>query len=189
MHVRRLARRWPYTANTSPGALPEHPIRSPPEEVILLDRFAGEVSEDEHQGDMFHAYVQRFGTEDHTLEQLLASADAAPIEQRRPVLLQGELANPYRLRDINMGPLPVLTVRLEGICRTWADGLDPRDTYPGVHHVTWPVLRVGGSALTLVWPPKTNSNGFETGWITGFARHGVRSNSLRVAFVSSTMQD
>ena len=49
-----------------------------------------------------------------------------------------------------MGPLPLLPVRLEGICRTWADGLDPRDAYPGIHHVTlartpgwWEVSHVG----------------------------------------------
>ncbi|MGB0515722.1 MAG: hypothetical protein ACPGKR_02125 [Poseidonia sp.] len=129
-------RRWPYSANNSPLALPERPILFTPEEVVLLDGFAGEVSNDELRGDALQAYVRRFGTTNHSLEELLASANAAPLEQRRPILLQGELANPYRLRDINMGPLPLLTVRLEGICRTWADGLDPRDTYPGVHHVT-----------------------------------------------------
>ena len=37
-------RRWPYSANNSPLALPEHPILFTPDEVVLLDRFAGDVS-------------------------------------------------------------------------------------------------------------------------------------------------
>ena len=32
--------------------------------------------------------------------------------------------------------MPIIPVRLEGICRTWADNLDPWDIQPGIHHVT-----------------------------------------------------
>ena len=32
--------------------------------------------------------------------------------------------------------MPIIPVRLEGICRTWADNLDARDIQPGIHHVT-----------------------------------------------------
>ena len=129
-------RRWPYSANNSPLALPEHPILFTSKDVVLLDDFAGEVSDEVLQGADLSAYFKRFGGRSTSLDGVLAGENAPPIDERRPILLQGELANPYRLQDINIGPLPVLTVRLEGLCRTWADGLDPRDAYPGVHHVT-----------------------------------------------------
>ena len=58
------------------------------------------------------------------------------LSKRRPLLIAGELANPYRLCDIMAPDLPIIPVRLEGVCRTWADNLDPRDIQPGVHHVT-----------------------------------------------------
>jgi hypothetical protein len=32
--------------------------------------------------------------------------------------------------------MPIIPVRLEGVCRTWADNLDSRDIQPGIHHVT-----------------------------------------------------
>ena len=117
--------------------------------MVLLDGFAGDVLNDGLRGDAFQAYVRRFGTTKHSLEELLASANAAPLEQRRPILLQGELANPYRLRDINMGPLPLLTVRLRASAERgltdWTQGY-----LSGVHHVTlartpgwWERLHIG----------------------------------------------
>ncbi len=129
-------RRWPYASNNSPLALPEHPLLFTSNEVILLDDFHGEMSDEVLGGPTLKSYFKRFGAKNSSLDELLAKENAPLIDERRPILLQGELANPYRLQDINMGPLPLLTVRLEGICRTWADGLDPRDAYPGVHHVT-----------------------------------------------------
>jgi len=129
-------RRWPYSANNSPLALPEHPVLFTSDEVMLLDGFQGEAGDEVLHGSTLKAYLKRFGTTTKSLDELLSEASAPSVEERRPILLQGELANPYRLQDIGIGPLPLLTVRLEGICRTWADGLDPRDAYPGVHHVT-----------------------------------------------------
>ena len=129
-------RRWPYSANNSPLALPEHPVLFTSNEVMLLDGFHGEAGDEVLQGPTLKAYLKRFGTTTKSLDELLSEASAPLVEERRHILLQGELANPYRLQDIGIGPLPLLTVRLEGICRTWADGLDPRDAYPGVHHVT-----------------------------------------------------
>ena len=43
-------RRWPYSANNSPLALPEHPILFTSKEVVLLDDFAGEMSDEVLQG-------------------------------------------------------------------------------------------------------------------------------------------
>ena len=129
-------RLWPYSGNNSPLPLPEHPILFTQNEVVTLAHFEGTPGNEPLDGLALKAYASRYGTADMSLEALLQSHHAPGLDERRPVLLQGELANPYRLQDMNMGPFPVLSVRLEGICRTWSDGLDPRDAYPGVHHVT-----------------------------------------------------
>ena len=42
------------------------------------------------------------------------------------ITLLGELANPRRPVDIGAGPLPIINVRIDDICRTWTD-LDPYD--------------------------------------------------------------
>jgi hypothetical protein len=58
------------------------------------------------------------------------------LSNKRPLLLAGELANPYRLADIMAPEMPLIPIRLEGLCRTWSDGLDSREVQPGIHHVT-----------------------------------------------------
>ena len=143
-------RQWPYASNNSPLPLPEHPVLFTKEAVIRLSKFTGSMTQEPLSGETLAAYVGAYGTEDATLDELLNQANAPLLSDRRPILLQGELANPYRLQEMRMGPMPLLPVRLEGICRTWADGLDPRDAYPGIHHVTlartpgwWEVSHVG----------------------------------------------
>ena len=71
-----------------------------------------------------------------TVDELLAAHEAPPMSERRPFLLLGELANPYRLQDIGIGPLPIYTIRLSGLCRTYADAFDNREVKPGVLHIT-----------------------------------------------------
>ena len=71
-----------------------------------------------------------------TLENGQKVSQAIDLEKRRPLLIAGELANPYRLCDIMAPDMPIIPVRLEGLCRTWADNLDARDIQPGIHHVT-----------------------------------------------------
>ena len=129
-------RLWPYAANNSPLPLPERPMLYTPRAVIDLE-FSGEMAsnEDELDGGGILAYAEHYASNGVSLNALLKAEGAPLLEERRPILLQGELANPYRLQDIGMDVLPLLPVRLEGLCRTWADGLDPRDAYPGIHHV------------------------------------------------------
>ena len=115
-------RQWPYASSNSPLPLPEHPVLFSQDEVLLLDRFAGEASDTLLEGPLLTDYLGQFGTAEASLDELLQGLEAPLIAERRPILLQGELANPYRLQEMNMGPIPLLTVRLEGICRTWADG-------------------------------------------------------------------
>ena len=128
---------WPYSVNTSPLPLPSQAILYTPGAVIDL-QFTNTLTSlsPTLSGETLQAYIAQYRSGTSTLEELLLAHNAAPLAERRPILLQGELANPYRLQDIGMPALPLLPVRLEGLCRTWADGLDPRDTYPGIHHVT-----------------------------------------------------
>lgn len=72
----------------------------------------------------------------HTFEDGRTISDVIDLQNRRPLLIAGELANPYRLSDLMAPDMPIIPVRLEDICRTWADNLDARDVQPGIHHVT-----------------------------------------------------
>jgi hypothetical protein len=130
-------RLWPYSANNSPLPIPSQPVLYTPRAVIDLHFDGDAAAADLDMGkDAVLAYAEHYRTNESTLASLLKSEGAPPLSERRPILLQGELANPYRLQEMGMDALPLLPVRLEGICRTWADSLDPRDAYPGVHHVT-----------------------------------------------------
>ena len=71
-----------------------------------------------------------------TLENGKKVKEVIDLHNRRPLLVAGELANPYRLCDIMAPDMPLVPVRLENICRTWADNLDAREIQPGIHHVT-----------------------------------------------------
>jgi hypothetical protein len=80
--------------------------------------------------------------------------DLIDFSKRKPLMVMGELANPYRLCDIMAPDMPIIPVRLENICRTWADSLDSRDVQPGIHHIT--MARLPGwweiTHLTMVEP-------------------------------------
>ncbi|MEC7508491.1 MAG: hypothetical protein VX965_05565, partial [Candidatus Thermoplasmatota archaeon] len=101
-------RQWPYASSNSPLPLPDHPVLFTNQRVIPLDRFAGEMTDDSLEGDTLHAYYCSYGTEEGLLDEILKQEGAPLVDERRPILLQGELANPYRLQEMNMGPLPLL---------------------------------------------------------------------------------
>ena len=128
-------RLWPYAPSNSPVALPETGLFFSQSGLSELTPPAS-APDALLSGAALQAYCSSFTSNQGTVDELLASQNAPPMAQRRPFLLLGELANPYRLQDIRIGPLPIYTVRLSDLCRTYADGLDPRDTYPGVHHIT-----------------------------------------------------
>lgn len=130
-------RLWPYAVNNSPLPLPNRPVLYTQRAVVELDREEepwDEASLLNQAGLML--YAEGYRANGRSLSEWLADVGSEPLSGRRPILLQGELANPYRLQEMGMTAMPLLPVRLEGLCRTWADGLDPRDAYPGIHHVT-----------------------------------------------------
>ena len=144
-------RLWPYSPASSPVALPEVDVLYTPSDVVPL-RFTSTTSPDEcFDLEALRAWAE--GLQDDRgigLADLLHAEGAAPLEERRPFLMLGELANPFRLASLQAEAAPILRVRLEGLCRTWADGQDARHIQPGLHHVTlartpgwWEVTHLG----------------------------------------------
>ena len=131
----RSPRQWPFTPVNSPVSLRKEPIFFCSSEVIPLQH-PSQTSDGVLAGQSLQAYCAAFTSDSVTVDDLLATHDAPPMQERKPFLLLGELANPYRLQDIGIGPLPIYTVRLSGLCRTYADGFDNREVKPGVHHIT-----------------------------------------------------
>ncbi|MEL0100466.1 MAG: hypothetical protein VW862_02030 [Euryarchaeota archaeon] len=141
-------RLWMYSPNNSPTPLPGNPILFTQSEVIELNSPKMPIGDEIDLADL------RKFIGDHQTNDGKKVSDLIDIENSRPLLIAGELANPYRLCDIDAPSMPIIPVRIENICRTWADNLDARDVNPGVHHVT--VVRSPGwwelSYITLVEP-------------------------------------
>ena len=130
-------RLWPYSPNNSPTPLPNRSLLfTPTTTLTLVGHHDRDAKDDVLDLEGLRSHCSKYSTSGTPLNEALRAAGAPSLDERKPVLLLGELANPYRLQDINIGPMPILTVRIEGICTTWSDGLDPRETQPGVHHVT-----------------------------------------------------
>ncbi len=123
-------RLWPNPPGNSPLPLPAGPMFFSGRELSELT-FPPMPTQDKIDLAGLKEYVGNF-----TLENGQKVSQVIDLEKRRPLLISGELANPYRLCDIMAPDLPIIPVRLEGVCRTWADNLDPRDIQPGIHHVT-----------------------------------------------------
>jgi hypothetical protein len=141
-------RLWPNPPGNSPLPLPTRPMLFSNREIKALSAPPMPESESiDLEG--LKTYIGS-----HSLEDGSKVSDVINLEKRRPLLIAGELANPYRLCDIMAPEMPIIPVRLENICRTWADNLDSRDVVPGIHHVT--IVRSPGwwerSFITLVEP-------------------------------------
>ena len=125
---------WQYTPNNSPQPLPKSPFVCTntdllPFEFKLTD--GEEIQIDQLKQEVLQAKLN--GT---ALDEFLAANSAPSLGDRMPILLLGELANPFQLSRLKLGIIPVICVRINGLCRTYADSLDSRMVRPGVHHVT-----------------------------------------------------
>ena len=78
----------------------QHPILFTQRKLTLLDEFSGEFTDSVLKGEDLKAYFRRYGTKEASLDELLRANESPSIDERRPILLQGELANPYRLQEI-----------------------------------------------------------------------------------------
>ena len=123
-------RLWPNPPGNSPLPLPTGPTFFTNREIRTLS------TPSMPEGDKIDLEGLRKYIGDHSFDDGTKVSDVIDLKKRRPLLIAGELANPYRLCDIMAPDMPIIPVRLENICRTWADNLDPRDIVPGIHHVT-----------------------------------------------------
>ena len=123
-------RLWQLTPKTSPRQFPSGPVLFTSSEVLELS-MPKMPENDSINLDELRQFVGA-----HTLPNGDKISDLLDLSKYRPLLVAGELANPYRLADIMAPTMPLIPVRIENICRTWADSLDAREVQPGVHHVT-----------------------------------------------------
>jgi hypothetical protein len=128
---------WPYTPANSPLPLPESPILVTKNTIHYLENQGTDFSSDDSLNlKQIQDYCVNHSSKEKKVDELLAQENVPLIGERRPFLLLGELANPFQLNRLNIGPMPIFIIRLEGLCRTYADSLDPRMIQPGIHHVT-----------------------------------------------------
>ena len=107
-------RLWPYSSASSPVSLPNNSILFTQNKVIDLSCTVSEIDTTiTLQGAELQKYLSCYASDSANIEQLIEEHNAPAMSERRPFLLLGELANPYRLQDINIGVLPIFTIRLE----------------------------------------------------------------------------
>lgn len=130
-------RLWPYAPANSPLPLPDRALFTSSQDVTTLTADFEDLNLDAIlSGSELAEHFAQFFIGQTPLNDHLKAQEVDLLSKRHPILLLGELANPYCLQDINVGPLPIFPCRIQDVCRTWADGLDSRSAYPGVHHIT-----------------------------------------------------
>ena len=184
-------RLWMYSPGNSPTPLPSKPILFTQSEVIDLQ--APEMPSD----DKLDLAGLRSYVGDHITENGQKLSSIIQLENTRPLLIAGELANPYRLADIDAPSMPIIPVRIENICRTWADNLDARDINPGIHHVT--IVRSPGwwevTYLTLIEPKEMKriiqwlDGPNENTWAPKRLAEGIIRLEKDIGLASPTLED
>jgi hypothetical protein len=125
---------WQYTPNNSPLPLPKSSFIVSNNEFLSLDLPL--IGEHEISIESIKEAIGNAMVGQEKVSQHLTNHAAPAMNDRRPLLLLGELANPFQLARLGLGIIPVVTVRIRDLCRTYADSLDPRMIQPGVHHIT-----------------------------------------------------
>lgn len=127
-------RLWLYNPNTSPLPLPRGSFLYTDSKIFTMEN----IPHDEIENNLHNirTEVAKVSVDGVRLDSKLSSLGQDGIENRFPILLLGELANPWTLSNLKLGAIPVFTAVLENLCRVWSDGLDSRYSNPGVHHVT-----------------------------------------------------
>ena len=128
---------WQYAPANSPLPLPEGPLMVTSKSIHYLS-FEGAEEESKEPLNLqeIQKYCSRFNCEGQSIDALLSRENVSLLQDRKPFLLLGELANPFQLNRLNIGPMPIFMIRLENLCRTYADALDNRMINPGIHHIT-----------------------------------------------------
>ena len=125
---------WQYSPSNSPQPLPKSSFLINKTELIPIDLASSK--DNQVTIEQLKQICATSKINDKQLSQYLNQISSPDLLHRKPILLLGELANPFQLSRINIGAMPVFTVRISGVCRTYADSLDARMIQPGIHHVT-----------------------------------------------------
>ena len=75
--------------------------------------------------------ISKIDIDGNRLDSKLSEMGQASLDERFPILLLGELANPWTLSNLKLGAIPIFSAVLENLCRVWSDGLDSRYSNPG----------------------------------------------------------
>ena len=127
-------RLWLYNPNTSPLPLPQSSFLYTDSKIYSIqnDEFPnGEVPISDIRKE-----IAKIDIDGKRLDSKLSEMGQASLDERFPILLLGELANPWTLSNLKLGAIPIFSAVIENLCRVWSDGLDSRYSNPGVHHVT-----------------------------------------------------
>ena len=97
---------WQYTPNNSPQPLPKSPFVCSRTDLLPLEfelTHGEEIQINELKQEVSQARLN--GT---TLDEFLTANSAPSLGDRMPILLLGELANPFQLSRLNLGIIPVI---------------------------------------------------------------------------------
>ena len=134
MSLPTTPRLWPYEPLNSPLPLPKQPLVFSEDELFWIE---SEVIPSESMSvPGLNKTISEWKTESgESVDSILSRLGVPLMQERKLILLTGELANPSRLYEIGAGPMPIINVRIDDVCRTWNDTLDARMVQPGVHHI------------------------------------------------------
>ena len=145
-------RLWPYAPANSPVALPESPL-------FFSNRTLSVLSQPSHDatelltGASLQTYCASFTSPDGTVDELLAEHSAAPMSQRRPFLLLGELANPTGSKTYESALYPSSPSELPGFAGHMQTALIHEIPTRACIISPSPVCLVGGKKPTWQWQP------------------------------------
>ncbi|MBT6644679.1 MAG: hypothetical protein HOB52_02625 [Euryarchaeota archaeon] len=199
-------RAWMYSPNASPEPLPKvawlHNMSSIFPISTDKDFTIGDANKEIDRERVTkwvgsHTIIGKKGESLGSIDEWLSNNSKTPMSERMMLIVPGELGNPYRLADIGITDLPIIPIRMDGICRTYTDVMDGREIQPGVHHITLARSKGWWEKTQLAFPDKNQArkmsewinNGRGTNWLWQTLDEGIISigNDLELESPSREM--
>ncbi|MBT4406351.1 MAG: hypothetical protein HOC79_00565 [Euryarchaeota archaeon] len=199
-------RTWMYSPNASPEPLPKvawlHNMSSIFPISTDKDFTIGDANKEIDRERVTkwvgsHTIIGKKGESLGSIDEWLSNNSKTPMSERMMLIVPGELGNPYRLADIGITDLPIIPIRMDGICRTYTDVMDGREIQPGVHHITLARSKGWWEKTQLAFPDKNQArkmsewinNGRGTNWLWQTLDEGIISigNDLELESPSREM--
>ena len=159
-------RAWMYSPNASPEPLPKvawlHNMSSIFPISTDKDFTIGDANKEIDRERVTkwvgsHTIIGKKGESLGSIDEWLSNNSKTPMSERMMLIVPGELGNPYRLADIGITDLPIIPIRMDGICRTYTDVMDGREIQPGVHHITLARSKGWWEKTQLAFPDKNQA--------------------------------